>query len=133
MGDPGVLHPPLMGSAGVAIEQGRPEDAFASMKECVLIAGDSGQLLRVRMALGGIARVLSLMGDPEPAARLLACTEALGREITGNFAAGFAEKKRTRPSPRFANSSVRRLWPRPGSRALRMTLDEGVELALSVG
>jgi len=132
LGDPVLLYPPLMGSAGIAIEQGRAEDALASLKECVLITLDSGQLLRVRMALGGVARALSMRGDPEPAARLLACTEALGREITGNFAWVSARRKgETLASLReqLGEEALAKAWERGSV----MTLDEGVELALSVG
>ena len=130
--DQALLYLPLMGSAGIAIEQGRPEDALAAMRECVVIACDSGQLLRVRIALGGIARVLSMLGDAEPAARLLACTDALGREITGSFAWVSARRKdETLASLRrqLGEDALARAW-KEGS---ALTLQEGVELALSAG
>ena len=132
LGDPALVFPPLLASAGIAIEQGRAEDALVAIKECVLVAYDAGQLLRVRMALGGIARALSLMGDPEPAVRILACTEALGREITGNFAwVSALSKDKTLGLLReqLGEDALAAAWEQGSA----MTLEEGVELALSVG
>jgi predicted ATPase len=132
LGDPGLEYRLLNGSAAIAVEQERADDALELMKRCLLVARDTGQLLRVRIALGGIARVLSMLGEPEPAARLLACTDALGREITGNF---------SWVSPRRMYETIASLRGQLGEEALAeawelgsaMTLDEGVELALSVG
>jgi hypothetical protein len=122
----------LNGSAAIAVEQERADDALELMKRCLLVARDTGQLLRVRIALGGMARVLSMLGEPVPGARLLACTDALGREITGNF---------SWVSPRRVDETIASLREQLGEEALAeawelgsaMTLDEGVELALSVG
>jgi hypothetical protein len=71
-----------------------------------------------------------MLGESEPAARLLACTDALGREITGNF--GWI-------SPRRKDETIDSLREQLGKEALAkaweqgsaMTLDEGVDLALS--
>jgi tetratricopeptide (TPR) repeat protein len=131
LGDATLEFAPLMGNAAIALEQERADDALALMKESLRIARDTGQLLRARIALGGIARVLSVMGYPEPGARLLACTDALSREITGNFSWLSARRKdETLASLReqLPEDAFAAAWAEGST----MTLDEGVELALSV-
>jgi tetratricopeptide (TPR) repeat protein len=131
LGAPRLESMMFMGSAGIAIEKRRAEDALALMKKSLLIEREVGNLLRVRIALGGIARVLSMMGEAEPAARLLACSDALGREITGDFAW---------VSPRRKDETLALLREQLDEDVLNaaweqgqtMTLDEGVELALSI-
>jgi hypothetical protein len=87
-------------------------------------------LLRVRIALGGIARALSMMGEAETAARLLACAEARGQEIAGKFSwVSTRRKEETLASLReqLGEDALAEAWERGAA----MTLDEGVELALT--
>jgi tetratricopeptide (TPR) repeat protein len=130
LGEPRLEYPLLMGSAGIAIEEGRASDALALMKRSMLISRDVGPLLRVRIALGGIARALSMMGEAETAARLLACAEARGQEITGKFSwVSTRRKEETLASLReqLGEDALAEAWEQGAA----MTLDEGVELALS--
>jgi hypothetical protein len=72
-----------------------------------------------------------MMGEAEKAARLLSCTDALGREITGNFSWLSAERmNETQASIReqLGEDELAEAWELGAA----MTLDEGVELALSV-
>jgi hypothetical protein len=131
LGQPRLLIGMLMGSAYVAIEEDRAEDALALMKRSLLIERDIGALLGMRIVLGGIARVLSMMGEADSAAQLLACTDTLGGEITGNFAWVSAKRiEETLGSIReqLGEEALAEAW----AAGAAMTLDEGVELALSV-
>jgi predicted ATPase/class 3 adenylate cyclase len=131
LGDPALEYRLLMGSAAIAIEQGRPKDALGLMRRCLLLARDTGQRLRVRIALGGIARALSMLGEAEPAARLLACTDARGREVTGSFSwvsPGRIDEVLALLHEQLDADAYAEAWERGST----MTLDEGVELALSV-
>jgi predicted ATPase/class 3 adenylate cyclase len=131
LGAPRLESMMLMGRAGIAIEKGRAEDALTLMKKSLLSEREVGNLMRVRIALGGIARVLSMMGEAESAARLLACSDALGREITGDF---------SWVSPRRRDETLALLREQLDDGVLNdaweegqaMSLDEGVELALSM-
>jgi predicted ATPase len=121
----------LNGNSRIALEDGRPDDALALLKEAVTIAREIGDLLRVRMAIGSIARVLLTVGQPEAAARLLSCSEARSEEITGNFQwlAQRREEMLERLREQLGPDALNKSWEQGSA----MTLEEGVELALAVG
>jgi predicted ATPase/class 3 adenylate cyclase len=131
LGDPLIESGMLMGLAGIAIEEGRAEDALTLMKESLLVAREVGNLLRIRIALGGLARALSMVGEVETAARLLSCSDALGREITGNLA-WVSTRRRDETLASLREQLDEDVLNDAWEQGQAMTLDEGVELALSI-
>ena len=132
LGQPRLEYVMLMGSAGIAITEGRGEDAVRLMEESLLIAREVGNLLRIRIALGGFARALSMIGEARKAALLLSCSDALSSEITGNFA-WVSARRRDETLSSLREQLDEKVLSEAWKEGASMTLDEGVELALSIG
>jgi tetratricopeptide (TPR) repeat protein len=119
----------LNGRANLALREDRGEEALVLFEQALLIARDAQALLRMRMILTNIAHVLADVGDAETAARLLSCSDAHSAEITGNF--GWIARRREETLTTLAERLDEAVLSAAWERGRAMSLDDGVELALS--
>jgi hypothetical protein len=79
--------------ADIAVDQGRVQDAVSPAENSYRIFRDLGDLLNIAFCVRSFARVLTLAGKPEAAARVLSSSTALMEEI-GARPPGFARISR---------------------------------------
>ena len=119
----------LSSLAGIALDQGRVEDALALRKANLLASRDLGSLQAIGQSLCGTARTLALiLGRADTAARLLSCFEGLQEQIGVSEAWVARMNQQTLAAIRSAldEAAFAKAW----EEGRKLTLDEAVALAL---
>jgi predicted ATPase/DNA-binding SARP family transcriptional activator len=115
--------------ADIAVDQGRVQDAVSAAESSYRIFRDLGDLLNIAICVCSFARVLTLAGKPEAAARVLASSEALHEEIGAGLPqlARMSEKALTAIRHQFDEAAFADAW----EQGRTLTADEAVALALN--
>ncbi|HKB20139.1 MAG TPA: adenylate/guanylate cyclase domain-containing protein [Gaiellaceae bacterium] len=129
--DPRIEYSVLTGHAGLAVREGRLDDAFRYVRKALLLAQADGERLPMRMALNRYANALALSGRPEIAATLLSCADALSAEITGDF--GWISRMNAETLVILREQLDEDAFDAAWKRGSSMSLEDGVALALSAG
>jgi predicted ATPase/DNA-binding SARP family transcriptional activator len=114
--------------ADIAVDQGRVQDAVSAAESSYRIFRDLGDLLNIAICVCSFARVLTLAGKPEVAARVLASSVALHEEIGAGLAqlASMSETALIAIRHQLDETAFADAWEKGRS----LTADEAVALAL---
>ena len=114
--------------AGIALDEGRVEEAISLRKESLCTRRDPGGSLDTGVDLCGAARTLTFVGRGETAARLLACYEALCEEIGTKvpWVARMNEETLAIIRTQLDEAAFAKAW----KEGRTLTVDEAVALAL---
>ena len=125
-----TLEAALLGSmAWLADSEGLVEDALPQLKESLRLRRDLGNRVEMAMGLCGVARVSTVVGSVDTAARLISCFEALSEEIGGGEAwvARMNEETLATIHTLLDEAAFAEAW----EQGRRLTLEEAVTLALT--
>jgi predicted ATPase len=113
---------------GIAVEEGRVEDALPMLKGSLRILDDLGDLDNLSEILCHFARALAVEGRAGTAARLLSFSEALRQKIgsMSPYQARRNERTLTAIRTQFDDAGFAQAW----EQGQALTLDEAVALAL---
>jgi tetratricopeptide (TPR) repeat protein len=116
--------------AGMALDQGRFDDAVSSLKEVLRIDRDVGAVFQTALDLTRFARALAVAGGRDAkAAALLSCAEKLREEIgagTWPFIREMHEGALATIRQRLDEATLAKAW----EDGLKLTADEAVAFAL---